>query len=241
MLARITGPPADAAGSHCWALLTALSRPLRDFYEQYGQRWYVGSGYQAVVAGWPLLCPWQPELAAAHLLRPLSESLRPGSTWAGTAATAARGLSGSGRPLGEIGHLALLTGLASAEPYVRIAAAEVWAEAARDGRLDPGLAASAIVTGVTGRAFKLNRVADGLRHAMHEPAAGRRIAETVFAAADGLIPAKPANLHLLFELVARMGAAADLPEPPGAITRIAARKSSSRLAAAARHLTPRTP
>lgn len=25
-----------------------------------------------VATGWPLLCPWQPELAAAHLLRPLA-------------------------------------------------------------------------------------------------------------------------------------------------------------------------
>ena len=100
--------------------------------------------------------------------------------------------------------------------------------------------ASAIVTGITGRAFKLNRVADGLQHASHEPAAGRRIAETVFAAADGLIPAKPANLHLLFELVAKMGAAASRPAPPGAIARIAAQRNSSRLVAAARHLTPHT-
>lgn len=169
VLARITGPPGEADGSRCWALLTALSRPLSDFFHQYGQRWYVSSRYEAVVAGWPLLCPWQPELAAAHLLRPLSESLRPGATWAGTAATAVRGLSHPSHPLGEIGHLALLTGLASAEPYVRIAAAEVWVKACLDGRLDPELAARAIVTGVTGGAFKLNR---GRRAAARVPRSG---------------------------------------------------------------------
>ena len=94
----------------------------------------MGSRYHPVVTGWPALCPWQPELAAAHLLRPLSESLRSGSGRAGTAAAAVRGLSASGHPLGQIGHLALATGLASTEAYVRIAAAEVWVQACRDGR-----------------------------------------------------------------------------------------------------------
>jgi hypothetical protein len=245
VLARISGldsspRAAEATRSRCWALLTALSRPLRDFSEQYGERWYISSTYQAVVAGWPLLCPWQPELAAAHLLRPLSEGLRPGSTWAGTAATAVRGLAGCGDALGEIGHLALVTGLASAEPYVRLAAAEVWDRACIDGRLDPGLAARAITAGVSGGAFKLNRIADGLGHASPEPAAGPPIVATVFAAADALIPAKPVGLHLLLEAAARVSAAAGLPDPPDAITRLAAGKDRTRLAAAARYLTPST-
>ena len=237
VVARITEPPGHDGGSRCWALLTALSHPLRDFYEEYGAIWSVPATprYRAVVAGWPLLCPWQPELAAAHLLRPLSQSLRSGSTWAGIGAAAVGGLSHPGHTLGQIGHLALAAGLASAEPYVRIAAAEVWAKACLDGRLDPVLAASAIVTGVTGKAFKLNRIADGLQYASHDPVAGRRIAQTVLAAADGLVPAKPANLHLLFELAARIGVAAGT-EPPAAITRIAAGKGSSQLAAAARRL-----
>lgn len=238
VVARITTPPGDAAGSRCWALLTALSRPLRDFYDDYGHRWQVTSRHQAVVAGWPLLCPWQPELTAAHLLRPLSNSLQSGSTWVGGAAAAVRGLSCSGDVLGEIGHLALLTGLASAEPYVRIAAAEVWAQASLAGRLDPKLAAAAIVTGVTGGAFKLNRIADGLAHASHHPAAGRGIVQTIFAAADGLIPAKPANLHLIFELAAGIAAVTGTPEPTAAIVRVAAEKNGSKLTAAARRLLP---
>jgi hypothetical protein len=245
VVARIL-PPVGAghgpgsAGSHCWALLTALDHPLRDFYRNYGERWYIGAGYQAMVAGWPLLCPWQPELAAAYLLHPLSDSLKPGPTWAGTAAAAVTGLSVSGYPLGEIGHLALLTGLASAEPYVRIAAAEVWTRAAADGRLDSKLAAGAIVGGVTGRAFKLNRVAEALEYASHEPAAGRQIVAMVFAAADRLIPARPAGLYLLLELAARIGAATGTPEPPAAIRAIAEGRAASRLAAAARLLSPRT-
>jgi hypothetical protein len=240
VLARINRSPAGTTRSRCWALLTALSSPLRDFFHQYGRRWYISSRYEAVVAGWPLLCPGQPELAAAHLLRPLSESLRPGATWTGTAATAVRGLGRSARALGDIGHLALATGLASAEPYVRIAAAEVWTKACLDGRLDPVLAASAIVTGVTGGAFKLNRVADGLRHASHDPVAAQRIVQTVFAAADGLVPEKPANLHLLFELAARIGVPAGT-EPSAAIRAVAAGKGSSQLATAARRLAQRGP
>jgi hypothetical protein len=151
------------------------------------------------------------------------------------AAGAVGGLSHAGHALGTIGHLALATGLASASPYVRIAAAEVWTKASLDGRLDPELAAGSIVTGVTGGAFKLNRVADGLRYASNDPVAGRRIVQTVLAAADALIPAKPANLHLLFELAARVSVPAGT-EPPAAITRIAAGKSSSQLAIAARRI-----
>jgi hypothetical protein len=245
VVARILPPPDDAdrgtgsTGSHSWALLTALDRPLRDFYRDYGERWYIGASYQALVAGWPLLCPWQPELAAAHLLRPLSDGLQRGSTWVGTAAMAVSGLSVAGRRLGQIGHLALLTGLASAEPYARIAAAEVWAKAALDGRLDPQMAADAIVMGVVGRAFKLNRVAEAIEYASHEQAAGQQIVAMVFAAADRLIPARPANLHLLLEIAARIGATTGIPEPPDAITRIAAAKGSTRLAAAARQISPR--
>jgi hypothetical protein len=83
------------------------------------------------------------------------------------------------------------------------------------------------------QAFKLNRVADGLRHASPEPAAGQRIVQTIFAAGDRLVPAKPANLHLLFELAA--GIATATSEPPASITRIA--HGGTRLAAAARLLT----
>jgi hypothetical protein len=261
VLARITGRPAEADASRCWALLTALSQPLRDFVSVYGRRWEMTPRYEAVVAGWPLLCPWQPELAAAHLLRPLSDGLRPGSSRVGAAATAVRGLlvsgsggvpgsggsgsggapgpggvsgSGGAGSVGPIGHLALVTGLAAAEPYVRIAAAEVFERACRQGWLDPGLAAGALVTGVRGGVFKLNRVADGLEHAWHEPAAGLEIVRTVFAAADALIPDRPANLHLLLELAARIGAVTGSPAPPAEIVRLAAAKGGSRLAASAR-------
>jgi hypothetical protein len=235
VLARIAGPSADTAAqaeSHSWRLLTALASPLGDHPRLYAER-YLNTHYDPVVAAWPLLCPWQPELAAAHLLRPLSDGLKPGPS---PAATAAGCLASPGQALGTIGHLALVTGLASAEPSARIAAAQAWAQATLDGRLDPTLAASAIVTGVTGGAFKLNRIANGLQHASPAPLAGYRIIETVFAAASALIPAKPANLHLLFELAARIGAATGIPELPAAITWLASQKGTSRLMTEARRL-----
>lgn len=234
VLARITGLPVDPAGhtTHCWRLLTALTSPLS--YHGHGNcDRRMDPHYDPVVAAWPMLCPWRPELGAAHLLSPLSEGLTPGSSQA----TAAVGcLASSGHALGEIGHLALAAGLASAEPDTRIAAADAWSQAALDGRLDPRLAASAISAGVTGGAFKLNRIADGLQHAAQEPIAGYRIIETAFAAADALIPARPANLHLLLELAARIGATTGTPEPPAVITGLAAGKASSRLTGAARRL-----
>ena len=90
----------------------------------------------------------------------------------------------------------MATGLASAEPYARIAAAETWVKAAVGGRLDPRLAADAIVMGVDCRAFKLNRMAEALEYAS--------------------------------------------PEPPAAIRALASARSTSRLTAAARLLSPRT-
>jgi hypothetical protein len=236
MLARLTAPSADStahAESHSWRLLTALASPLRDYPRLYAER-YMNTHYDPVVAAWPLLCPWQPELAAAHLLRPLSDGLKPGPS---PAATAAGCLASPGQALGTIGHLALVTGLASAEPSARIAAAQAWAQASLDGRLDPTLAASALGTGISGGAYKLNRIANALQHASPDPLAGYRVIETIFAAASALIAAKPANLHLLFELAARIGATTGTPEPPAAITGLADQKATSRLVTEARRLT----
>jgi hypothetical protein len=236
VLARITsrGSASGHPQSHCWALLTALASPLKDHRRLYvAARWELSAHYDAVVAAWPLLCPWQPELCAAHLLRPLSDGLRPGAT---PAAAAAACLASRGHALGPVGHLALMTGLASAEPHTRITAAEAWSQASLDGRLDAQHAANAIVTGLSGGVFKLNRIADALQRAAGEPIAAYRAAETIFAAADALIPAKPPGLHLLFELTARIAATAGIPEPPAAIIALAAQKSSSKLAVAARRL-----
>ena len=146
------------------------------------------------------------------------------------------GLARPNAPYGPIRHLALLTGLGSAEASVRIAAADVWVRAGLAGQLDPELAADALAEGVTGGAIKLTRLVDGLRYASREPAAALMAARAVFASADRLVPASPPNLHLLLELTREIGAGATLPEPPESIVALAAGNDSTRLAAAARQL-----
>jgi hypothetical protein len=234
VLVRITSdPPAAAGGSRCWQALTDLSDSL--VYPDFNY-YNFNSWMSPVVAFWPLLCPWQPELAAAHLLRPLSQCLVPGTRYADSGVTAVMGLARSSAPFGPIRHLALLTGLGSADASVRIAAAEVWTQAALAGRLDPDLAADALVKGVTGEAVKLTCLADGLRHASREPASALMIVRTVFASAGHLVSANSSNLHLLLELTREIGAAIALPEPPESIVALAAGKDSTKLAAAARRL-----
>ncbi len=51
---------------------------------------------------------------------------------------------------------------------------ESCADVALDVKHMLGMAANAIVMGVTGRAFKLNRVAGALEYASHEQAAGHQ-------------------------------------------------------------------
>jgi Family of unknown function (DUF6493) len=232
ILVRITSdPPAAAGGSRCWQLITDPPDPVL-LYEYHAQT-------SPVVASWPLLCPRRPELGAALLLRPLSECLVQGPGHADAGATAITGLTRSGAPLGPIGHLALLTGLGSVEVSVRIAAADVWTQAALTGRLNADLAAGALVNGVTGDAIKLTRLADGLHHASRQPASALMIARTVFASADRLVAAKPPNLHLLLELASEIGAVIALPELPESVVALAAEKGSSKLTVAARRLVDR--
>jgi Family of unknown function (DUF6493) len=239
VLARIAGggPPGAAGESGCWQMLLDVPAQAFDLhFESPNGGVYMGGSMSPVVASWPLLCPWQPELAAAHLLWPLSHCLAPGRDRAGPGAAAVTGLTRSSAPLGPVRHLALLTGLGSAEASVRLAAADAWAQAALAGRLNPDLAADALVPGVTAGAIKLTRVADGLRHASPEPASARMIASTVFAAADRLVPAGSPNLHLLLELTREVGAAIALPEPPESIVALAAGNGPARLTATARQL-----
>ena len=126
--------------SWCGHLVTAL--PPREQFSRYS--WVEPELRSSeVVAAWPLLTPHHPELAAAHLLSALSAGLD-GSSAAAPAVTAAARLRG---PFGPLGHVALAAGLASGAADARIAAADAWAQVARTGRLDPGLAAAAITLG----------------------------------------------------------------------------------------------
>jgi hypothetical protein len=233
VLARTTGQVPTAAACGCWQLLTCLTDPLADHEVLSGPSLHERRRHHdAAVAGWTLICPWQPEIAAAHLLRPLSDGLIPGISPATMAMTSMRH---PGHALGPVGHLALVTGLSSAEADTRIAAAELWAEAAADGRLDPALAAAAVVTGVRGDALKLSRIADGLQHASHTELAAWRIVETVCAAFAEL-PLAPTNMHMLVELAAQLGASTGVPELPAAVRDMAAKRGSSRIITTARQL-----
>jgi hypothetical protein len=233
VLAGTTGQVPTAPACDCWQLLTALTDPLADHAVLYSPSQFERRRhYDAAVAGWTLICPWQPEIAAAHLLRPLSDGLVPGVSPATMAMTSMRH---PGHALGPVGHLALATGLSSAEADTRISAAQLWADAAADGRLDPALAAAAIVTGVRGDALKLNRIAQSLEHASHTELAARRIVETVCATFAEL-PLGPTNMHMLVELAARLGASTGVPELPAAVCDMAAKRGSSRIITTARQL-----
>jgi hypothetical protein len=155
------------------------------------------------------------------------------------------GLTRSSAPFGPIRHLALLSGLDSAEASGRIAAADVWTQAEQAGQLDPNLAADALVKSVTSEAIKLTRLADGLRHAARQAASALLIARAVFASADHLVSAKSPNLHLHLELTREIGAAIDLPEPPGKHRRAGGREefdqARSRRSATSQAVTSREP
>ena len=237
LLARISGPVPVATRCASWQLLTALADPLRDHARLYGPRWD-NRHYDASVAAWPLICPWQPDLAATHLLRAISDGLRPRPSPASTAIAC---LAHPGHPLGPVGHLALVVGLASGEADTRVAAASLWSQACADGRLDPDLAAAALSAVARSEAVKLNRIADALRHAAHAALPAWRIVQTVYGAAEALsgAPSAPAptGAHQLVELAASLGAEVGVPAVPAAFADMARRRGSSRLAVNAKRLT----
>ena len=232
LYARAAGPIPAAPEITCWQLMTRLTDPIGDYHLLTASGQFE-SNYGAEIAGWPLICPWQPEVAAAHLLRPLGDGLYSKSADALTAITA---LNHPGTPLGPVGHLALITGLGSIQADTRIAAAQWWAEACADGRLDPAQAAFALVAGIRAQAFMLSRITSALRHCSHSAIAARRVVEFVCAGADELVAAKAANLGALIELAVQCAALVGRPELPEAITTLAARKGSSRMVVTARQL-----
>jgi hypothetical protein len=231
VLARLAGPAGDYR-SHCWDLLTTTGAEVHSRHGRDAAR-LESVDMAGVVEAWPLLAPHHPELIAAHLLSPLSDGLDPGRTAAGAALRALASMTG---PCGKVGHLALITGMASAEADVRIAGADAWLRLAAAGRLAPALAAEAMTFGVAEGALKLNRIADALRHAAAEPSAARGVADACLSAAAALLDAKPAGLHLLLELAAQAGATAGLSELPDSLTDLAASGTRSKLADGARRL-----
>lgn len=188
------------------------------------------------VAALPLLTPHQPDLARAHLLIAACHGLVSGRRAAPTALAALPRLRG---PLGPVGHAAVVTGLAGAEPDTRIAAADAWIQLAQQGSLDPAAAAKMIAEGIQGAVYKPNRLAEGLRYAAQDPAAATTVAQACVPSAASLLaaPDRPTGLHLLLEVAAQAGATAGLPDLPPPITELANGKSRTKLAEAARRLT----
>lgn len=234
--ARLVRSPKPAWAPSWWPLLTSLAHASDGRQHALHN---TGVRLDELIAAWPLLCPHQPELLAAHLLSPLSDGLRAGRN---AAATALRGLgpngaTGNAASFGKMGHLALVAGLSGHAAEVRVAAAEAWTRIALGGRLDPALAAEAISLGVGSGVLTLSRIADGLGYAAAEPAAAAGVARACVSAAAALLTARPAGLHLLLEVAARASAAAGVPELPGSITDLAASTNGSKLAEAARRLT----
>jgi hypothetical protein len=254
-LGRLIAPgrlrvPAGSSGtesvSRCWrALAVDPADPQRGALGGY----IGGSGFSRELL---LLLPHQPELVAANLLLPLSDGLTSGSHPAareaaeslpavGVAPGSTGGAAG-GDGFGRMCHLALVTAMASASADTRIAAASAWARVALDGRLDPGLAAAAIAGGVSWNVFKLNRIAESMRHAALNPAATAGIAAACLAASASLLAAGPPGLHLLLELAARCctqapgSALAGLPGLPVPIADLAASRDRTKLGEAARRL-----
>lgn len=245
---RVPGGSSGAdCGSRCWrALAVDPAEPERGALGGYAEA--AGSSREL-----PLLLPHQPELVAANLLLPLSDGLTSGSHTAareaaeslpavGVVTDSADGVATGGRGFGRMCHLALVTGMASGSVDTRIAAASAWALVALDGRLDPGLAAEAITGGVSGKVFKLNRIAESMGHAALDPVATAGIAAASLAASASLLPARPPGLHLLLELATRCFAATagsahpGLPALPVPIADLATSRDRSKLGEAARRL-----
>ena len=240
-------PAAPDPSSHCLRLLSELTSPALAEHGRHGQAARMGYRvrWDEIVAAWPLLAPHQPELIAAHLLRPLSDGLEPGRS---AATVAVNCLAPAGRPFGRVGHFALVTGLASAEPDTRVTAASAWTRVVQDGRIDPVLAADAITLGVTRLAYKINRIAEALQHAAADRSAARAVADAAMLAAAGLLPSKPTGLHLLLELAGRAvatsatasgraGTAAQAPPAiPPALAELAGSRERTKLAEGARRL-----
>jgi len=232
--ARLARVPPPGASPSCWTLLARVEHHSRD--DRLFAVRHTGIRLDEMVACWPLLCPRDPELVATHLLSPLCGALGKGRN-AGT--TALRGLAGLGGPLGKIGHLALVAGLAAESADVRIAAGEAWGQIAAARWLDPALAAEAIKFGVTDGGLKLPRIADGLGYPTAADPAASCVARTCVLATAALLAAgtRPAGLHLLLELAASVSVARGAaPELPARIAGLAAGRPNSKLAEAARGL-----
>lgn len=185
------------------SVMTNLSDPGRTYF-RFAAEGEFETAYGSAIKTWPLIAPWLPELTAAHLLRPLSRALSTGKHDWGPAATTC--LLHPDTPLGSIGHLALAMACVGAEGDTRTAAADVFAAAAKDSRLQPGLMATAWLELARHRAFQTKRLESTLKAVSTLPASGLRMAQTFQLALGPLMAAGVRDLHGLVRLSSDVGA-----------------------------------
>jgi hypothetical protein len=182
--------------------MTNLGDPVGSYVRLSGEGEFT-TGYGSAIRTWPLIAPWLPELTASHLLRPLSRALQPGKHDHGPSAVGC--LLHPDTPLGKVGHIALALGCMAAEGDTRTAAGDVFAAAARDGRLQPALMADAWLVLARAGAFQAKRLEATLRPISNLPASGLRIAETLQLALGPLLEAGLRDMHTLARLAAAVG------------------------------------
>jgi hypothetical protein len=199
VLARV---PQIGSRSTILKRLTDLGDPVRS-YVRLSDEGEFTTAYGSAIRTWPLITPWLPELTAAHLLRPLSRALQPGKHDHGPAAVSS--LFHPDTPLGSVGHVALAMGCIGAEGDTRTAAGDVFAAAAKDGRLQPALMADAWLELARAGAFQARRLESTLRPISNLPASGLRMAQTLQLALGPLLEAGVRDMHTLVRLAGAVG------------------------------------
>ena len=187
--------------------LTNLADPIGS-YSRLSAEGEFSTGYGWAIKTWPMIVPWLPELAAAHLLRPLSRALHPGKHDQGPSAVSC--LLHRDVPLGPVGHLALAMGCMGAEGDTRTAAGDVFAAAVKDGRLQPAAFAEALLELARGGAFQAKRLESTLRSMSSSLAGGLRLAQTLELALGPLVASGVRDMHVLIRLAASAGQACGL-------------------------------
>ena len=213
--------------------LTNLEEPVGT-YVRFSADGDYSSRYGRAIKTWPLIAPWLPELTNAHLMRPLSRALQPGKHDYGPAAMAC--LMNRDTPLDALGHVVLAMGCMGAEEDTRTAAADVFAAASRDGRLQPEMMASAWIELHRSNVFQAKRLEATLGRLVADPAAGLRIAQSLQASLGPLIEAGAKDRHVLLRLAASAGSANGVFADDPRVGAIAERDAGSELVAAARAL-----
>jgi hypothetical protein len=199
VLARV---PQIGSRSTILKRITDLSDPVGSYARLSGEGEFT-TGYGSAIKTWPLIAPWLPELTASHLLRPLSRALQPGKHDHGPSAVAC--LLNPDTSLGKVGHIALAMGCMGAEGDTRTSAGDVFAAAARDGRLQPALMADAWLELARAGAFQAKRLESTLRPISNLPASGLRMAQTLQLALGPLLEARVRDMHTLVRLAGAVG------------------------------------